>query len=770
MKLTIAMCLLTSMAIGQEAAGPAHGRVPSLVVNIVGQQASSYDVKVVNRSRHAVTAFALRLGSTDDRQNCDGSCSRVEMVADNARPAIKAGESVDLGVDASKVNGGAVAAEAAVFDDESYEGDERAAALLVAQQIGRQAEYDRLIVALNVIMATSGNDVRKIAQMRIKLSELPVRLDPAMVQTFKQWFPELAACTKRYARFMKAAAKNEKRLVAESIDQFAHGAGPGASLIQWWSAMQQRLAPFGCNGCAALAMKPKAPASSRNVAQPCREDVAPILLTASLADYGSLVEVEEELAMDADLSEEDEAALDADEVVPDTRMPSRTPARAVEAEPSEKTDVPANTPAPPSNPVAAALPSGIPLIPAPDGKGYLLGRTDFSDRPAPDYVMYRAFFRDIASFGDMALYEEVRWDLSGRRLENNGPRAGGLSKAEISTLQQVAADTNRQVGVVFTKKETLLRAKILIYPGWWLLYAPPIPGLRELDVQETQTLDTGIQRLRSILGTASFARLDGFVRGVYHAKPGKLVLIHLTDDAIYSRFFQYLAVLDELSGNIAAQQEESKRQNELRLAGLAQKDWILLLKVAKDHQQLSDRLYKPVPRSIQPTEDAEDGQAIEALAQSAPAPSPTTRAYPAGVVPAAQTTSIGVSAAMPSLGEALHSNPVMLNEPQAGLQGMPVPLGTLTLTPEAYRKERELKQDKLALELMTDVAQLKAGFGEPRFQKFETYLRHLYANAGIETAAPLEEKVKKVEAQQAKNGKTAETHAIETQPTANQRQ
>jgi hypothetical protein len=685
------------------------------------------------------------------------------VVADNARPAIKAGESVDLGIGSSRMNTGTVVAEAAVFDDESYEGDERAAALLVAQQIGRQAEYDRLIAAVNAIMATSGDDVRKTTQIRIKLGEVSVRLDAAMVQTFKRWFPELAACTNRYARFMKAAATNERRLVAESMEQFAHGAPGTPSLTQWWSAMQQRLAPFGCNGCAALAMKPKAPASLRNVAELCRGDATPILLTASLADDGSLVEVEEELAMDVDLSEDDEAALDEESVMPDTRMPSRPPVRAEVVEPSAKTDAPANPPAPPSKPVAAVLPSGIPFILAPDGKGYLLGRTNFNDRPVPDYVMYRAFFRDISNFGDMALYKEVRWDLSRRHVENSGPRAGGLSKAEIATLQQVAADTNRQVGVVFTKKEALLRAKVLIYPGGWLLYVPPIPGLRELDLQETQTLDTGIQRLRSRLGTATFARLDGFARGVYHAKPGKLVLIHLTDDAIHSRFFQYLAVLDGITNSVTARQEETKRQNELRIAGLTEKDWTLLLKVAKDYQQLSDRLYNPIQRSTQPTEEAEaDGQTIGTLAQSVPAPSPGTRAYPAGVVlPAVQTTS-GDSAAMPRLGEVLRSNPVMLNEPQAA-QGMPVPLGTLTLTPEASRKQWELKHDKLALELMTDVAQLKAGFGEPRFQKFETYLRHLYANAGIETAAPVEEKVKKVEAQQGKNGKTAETHTAANQ-------
>jgi hypothetical protein len=749
------------------------------VINIVGQKADSYDVKVFNRSRHAVTAFALRLAPGDDRQNCDGPC--VKVVADNARPAIKAGESVDLSIGSSRMNTGIVVAEAAVFDDESYEGDERAAALLVAQQIGRQAEYDRLIVAVNAIMATGADDARKSAQIRNKLGELSVQLDPAMAQTFKKWFPELAACTRRYARIMKAAANNEKRMVAERMERFAHGTAAGTpSLTQWWSVMQQRLAPYGCSGCAALAMKPKAPASLRNAAELCREDVTPILLTASLADDGSMAEVEEEMEIDAELSEEDEAALDEESVMPDTRTPSRPPVRAEVVEPPAKTDVPENPPAPPSIPVAVALPSGIPFVAAPDGKGYLLGRTGFNDRPLPDYVMYRAFFRDIANFGDMALYEEVRWDLSGHRVENSGPRAGGLSKAEISTLQQVAADTNRQVGVVFTKKETLLRAKVLIYPGGWLFYAPPIPGLRELDVQETQTLDTGIQRLRSSLGTASFARLDSFARSVYHAKPGKLVLIHLSDDAIHTRFFQYLAVLDGITDSVAARQEETKRQNELRVAGLAEKDWILLLKVAKDYQQLSDRLYNPIQRSIQPTEEAEaDGQTIGApapaqvgalaggevgtLAQSAPAPTMGTMAYPPGAaLPAVQITR-GDSAAMPSLGEALRSNPVMLNEPQAGLRGMPVPLGTLTLTPEASRKEWELKHDKLALELMTDVAQLKAGFGEPRFQKFETYLRQLYANAGIETAAPVEEKVKKVEARQSKNGKTVETHTAANQ-------
>ena len=167
-------------------------------------------------------------------------------------------------------------------------------------------------------MISSANDAHKATQIRSKFGELSVRLDPAMVQTFKRWFPALAGCTKQYARFMKAAATNERRLVAESMEQFAQGKAPGTpSLTQWWSVMQQQFAFFGCNGCAVLAMRPKTPASSQNVGQPCREDIMPILLTASFVDDKAWLKPKKRWR---ELSEEDETALDADIVVPVTRI------------------------------------------------------------------------------------------------------------------------------------------------------------------------------------------------------------------------------------------------------------------------------------------------------------------------------------------------------------------------------------------------------------------------------------------------------------------
>ena len=77
-------------------------------------------------------------------------------------------------------------------------------------------------------------------------------------------------------------------------------------------------------------------------------------------------------------------------------------------------DEPPAAPTPLPKPIAPTRPVGFPLTDAPDGKGFLLGRAGVLNGPVPDDMMYRAFFRDISRFGDMALYEVVRWDKKGQ--------------------------------------------------------------------------------------------------------------------------------------------------------------------------------------------------------------------------------------------------------------------------------------------------------------------------------------------------------------------
>lgn len=752
MKLLIAMGLLVTVAAGQTPVQPVktESQTPSLTVAFNGERGSSYSFKVTNTSSHAVTAFALRLvpsgvALVNGHYACEGACRRSITLGDSAKPAIKAGSAAVVSLPISSVNGGAVLAEAAVFNDESYEGDERAAAVLVAEQIGRQAEFDRLIAAVNGVMISGLDDTQKTTQIRIKLGELSVNLDPVMVQTFKRWFPNLASCTRRYARFMKATAVSEKNLVTNSMEQFAHGTVPGnPSLEQWWISMQQQLSSFGCTGCASLAMRPKAHSSAQNVEQGCAEDIGPILLAAS-DDDGSQADADEaDPDMEAGLSDEEEAALDADaDIGPDVRIPSRPPAKSAVISPEPTV----NKGAPLRRPSAAGFPSGIPLAIAPDGRGRMLGRFNYGRRPVPDSVVYRAFFRDLSYLGDWALEDEVLWDENGRLVENHRPLAGGLSKEEIAILEQVAAEANRQLEVLKGREESIYRGLLdAAYPPGWVLYAPPIPGLRELKVQEAQALNTGIHRLKTKLGAASFSRLDGFVRQVYQGTPGKMILLHPPDEAICPDFFRYVATLDGLTDKSAtAKHEAAQRHNELRSVGLQEKDWDLLIKLAKNYSQLFDRFYnnnRPISGANAP------GQAVEAR--------PAGYVRHTGTTPTPQYADLLTQVKQKGL-EAKPINATASNGMAAIGMAVPAAQPTNPLW-EAWQKEMEQKRDELDLEMLADLTTLKASMGDAVFLKFESYLDQLYVKAGFEIAVPLDE------------GKKATTTAQKKLPTPTSRE
>ncbi|HEY7404486.1 MAG TPA: hypothetical protein VIB39_13250, partial [Candidatus Angelobacter sp.] len=429
MNALLAVCLLLSPAMAQNTAPvQMESQSPSLALSFSGQQGGFYKFKIVNQSSHAVTAFTLLavpagIQKVDDRYACAGACTHSITLADHTHPAIKAGAVVERSLPIASVNGGAVVAEAAIFDDESYDGEERAAAFLLAEQIGRQAEYDRLVAAVNSVMITSADDAHKTTQIRSKLGELSVNLDPAMVQTFKRWFPDLAGCVQQYGRFMKVAASHEKSSVVESMERFAHGTAPGKPLLaQWWETMQLQLAGSGCAGCAADAMKPNISAAVRSAAQGCATVGAPIIVVAS-ADDGSPEDAaqldSEDMDLAGDLSDDDEAALEAGDATPATRSvsPATASAAAKPVQPKPEPSAKIALPAQPAKRSALVL-AGVSRCLVPGGNGEtMLCRMSFN-RESQDDAVYRAFFRDVGNARDLALEEVVRWDAHGQLVEN----------------------------------------------------------------------------------------------------------------------------------------------------------------------------------------------------------------------------------------------------------------------------------------------------------------------------------------------------------------
>jgi hypothetical protein len=616
-------------------------------------------------------------------------------LGDVARPAIKVGSSLRQRVAISRVNGGTLVLNAAVFDDESYEGEETAAAQLVARQIGRQAEYDRIASAINLVLNTNGNnsDAGKTALIRMKLSVLPTRLDAKMVRTFKLWFPELAGCAQQYARLMKSAAASEKQQVLKNMEKFARDNIPGnPSLVQWWQTTQAALASAGCNGCGDQAMHPKRHSSEQNVSAKCQAR-PPVVFTASLADDGT-DNGTEEAAAEVDLGPEDVGLLDegapteANNSEPAEAETSEAEAMETEATEPEVAEPEIARAEPLAMPVSREIknnlpPSGIPFMPAPDGRGQLLRRMEFG--AVPDNLIYRAFFRDIVTLGDMAFQEEVRW-IDGEQVEDNGPRVGGLGKVEIAILKKAAYECNEEADELKAKSDDLLISSVSGYPVGWLIYAPPIPAMHELKDQETATINKCIVRLRRNLGS-SFVRLQGFVKKVYGTSQGEIESVRISDDTLYANYLRYLATLDDLAAvHPPAKKESALRQQDLIREGLGERDRALVAKTALEYNKAVAALYE-VPKGEIAIFDRRLSGAISA-------PSPAVQ-----------------------------------------IQKADMPAAEIPESQDARTKELKGKADEAQLSLLTGIAQLQAGMSAPVYKKFDAYLHKLYADAMIRRVA-----------------------------------
>jgi hypothetical protein len=724
--LLIASTLIVSAA-AQNSSSPVQtdSKAPSLPVSYAGENNGHYRFRVTNTSSHAVTAFALRLVPSgvpmiDGDYACgSGQCGRSIVLGNKAKPAIKSGAAALRSFAIASVNGGAVVAEAAIFDDGSYEGEERAAAFLFANQIANQVEFDRLNSALTIAMTSARGDAQKTAQLRMKLGQVSVNLTPDMLRTLRLWFPALASCN-QYARAMKNAAVREKQLVVQSMDQFAHDTSPTRpSLLVWGERIRQRLATYGCTGCGAENPKPRTAAQPASMGCPDSTPVA--IYTASLADdagtESDLADVADGAELEAELDAQDMEVMevvDAVDAVDDTLPPEPALASATANAPASSEPAPAaavDAPPPNTRALAPEFPPGIPFHLGPDGKR-MLGRMNYRGMPVPDSLVYQAWFRDIGMFGDLAFHKVVVWD-DGKWMDfdKSDPPAGGLNRNEVEVVKRVSSDCNQQAALVHQKIESLFRDKAEGLPGGWGAYAPPVPGYRELREKERATFDPCITRLRAQLSAPSFAKLDGFVHSVYQAIPGKIVPVPPSDDEIYLRFFSYVAWLNEpgLKNSAGGERETALRREEMRAAGLGDHEWELLVRIAADYR----------PPHLDQFAAVQAGGSPGMVPMLAPGP-----AQPASpAVPVSQATSPGLQ-----IGALQPTSP----QPMCG-QANCTPVA---VDPKSAAQQRA---DQASLTLISHIAQLQASMGDSAFRKLDAYLHKLYAPAVRETIVALTE-------------------------------
>lgn len=265
MKPVIAFCLLcvaSAWAQNPPANMVMESSAPSIQINFVGQEGGFYKFNVKNASEHGVTAFNVRLLTAESKNvagkpECDNRCGETGELGTKSRPVIAPGGVFPLSYPTNTVPGGVVI-EAALLDDNTFQGDEHAAARLLAQKIGFQSEHDRILPVVSRVMSDSRlDDLGKIVQLRQELQWLSVDPDPATIQNFQQKFSNSADCGDTCTQLMQSTATSEKQLILSKLEQFSSEEGAkGASLAKWWENTKQNVISFSCDDCSPTTPNP----------------------------------------------------------------------------------------------------------------------------------------------------------------------------------------------------------------------------------------------------------------------------------------------------------------------------------------------------------------------------------------------------------------------------------------------------------------------------------------------------------------------------------
>jgi hypothetical protein len=252
-------------------------RVPSVTVVPAGVDGTNYEFLVRNRSAHAITALDLLVvphgvPKKDGQFECKNHCSDDPKIGTIDRPVIAAGGELKVKYETAKVSRGAVIAQAAIFDNSTYGGDEQSSTLLIAIQLGNQNEFDRIISAVRSFVADEDYDSEKGAEIKVALTSLPVDADSETIAAFGRWFPNIRDCSHRFPRIMQEASTEERTDVIKTLQPLLRTGSPSnAALTAWWSATQDYMSAFGCPQCGARMANPRTPAVQGTISFGCTQ-------------------------------------------------------------------------------------------------------------------------------------------------------------------------------------------------------------------------------------------------------------------------------------------------------------------------------------------------------------------------------------------------------------------------------------------------------------------------------------------------------------------
>jgi len=603
-------------------------RVPGVKVQFTAQDGDDYKFYIQNRSGRGVTAYEVLLVPSGVKRKgnhflCKGRCAESHEVKTVDQPAIKAGGVAPVTYDAAKVAGGTVIVESAVFDDATYAGDERAAAYLVAQQLGQQEEFDHIVFAVEQVMEGSGPaNMDKANRIYSALAGLASDADAATIVTFERWFPNVRDCADRFPQVMKSAAAPEVADVESKLQPLLSSSPSEGALAQWWNGTQELLAQFGCSGCTARLGSPTPPVKKRMISIGCSGPQQPppqgvAVLAWSVEDFEDDDSADGGTDQTADAGDQDgdDDALSMTEEPADA---AATGAANAPAKPNEASDSMAASvaPGPPSAGGAMRSATTPPrrIMPAPrfypypamiedegtkgSAPGTEAARESF--RPVPDEELFERYFQYVTRW---TTYLAQGGTLeAAKNADSPDPFREKMSGEGRNAVTAAAYDYvhtwqewNRKTRPAPTGDPSAATSTVAHAP--W--DPPAFPGadaernrqkaderMEERDAMVKAELD----KIRGQIGSTSYRSFDAYVHGIYHARPGRWVREPLPEKTMVLYYLRHVGAMDR-SAEDASQDDWTKstkmRVDEQAAAGLSDQEQAILQQVADDLRETS---------------------------------------------------------------------------------------------------------------------------------------------------------------------------------------
>jgi hypothetical protein len=217
-------------------------KAPSLKIEFSPVNRLSGTLTIRNYSKKAVTAFLVG----------NGAVSGEGRGPDGLRELVAPGAAAKFNIQAptwgwnqngTYVYGSeppALILEAALFADDSYEGDGEIGERLVAQGIGAKIQWQRIRAHIDPIVAdVASDDQAKIKLIRTFLHQLSEEPDPQMSADLRAQFPGMSDRELPRARFQLGMGMNNEKIRVDTMalnfeEDLEANVTPHRALAEWW--------------------------------------------------------------------------------------------------------------------------------------------------------------------------------------------------------------------------------------------------------------------------------------------------------------------------------------------------------------------------------------------------------------------------------------------------------------------------------------------------------------------------------------------------------